>query len=84
MYNTIDEAVEVARHNIPVQKEIVKEEYWSRYVIVEKGGRYRVLKEDSLTPPDAPGLLAWSDPLKHGGEVIAHVDLDGTVRSSVS
>lgn len=76
MYGTLEQAAQVARDNISIQRIVVKEEYLSRYVISHNGKSYRVIRESDLTPPKTPGLLPWVDPLRDG-TIVGYVGLDG-------
>lgn len=75
-----ERAIETARQNLPIKASIVAPEYLDGYKIVRRetpsGDTFHVFDEDAWDNPSENPLLPWSAPT---GEVVATVDVDGTV-----
>ncbi len=73
--NTLDQAIQTAIEQIPIQQSVVRPESQTGYTIVDKGGSYHVYKDSAWMEPTG-NLLPWSAPT---GIPVARVGLDGGV-----
>lgn len=69
-------AVNIAKQNLPIQRQVVKPEFQVGYTIVFYDGEYRVFSADAWERPSERPLLPWSPPK---GTKIAHVAQDETI-----
>jgi hypothetical protein len=75
MNAALERAIDTARQHIPIQKYVVKPEYWVGYTIcLDDHGRYRVYEDDAWDEPSEQPMLPWSPPT---ARPVGHVDLDG-------
>lgn len=70
-------AINTARLAIPTQREVVRPECLSDYIVSLVRGRFEVTSMDAWQPPAQPGLLPWS--LPDGLPVVRVSVHDGTV-----
>lgn len=70
---TLEEAVEVARSHIAIQKEVRRPEAWCGFAITAE---HSVFSADAWEQPAEQPLLPWHPP---SSSPIAFVDIDGVV-----
>ena len=73
----LERAIETARRHIPIQKRVVKPEFWCGYTIcLDERGLHHVYENDSWIPPNEAPMLPWSPP-PASHLPIGYVDLNG-------